>query len=232
MEFTNLPFKNSDVPAMQSARSDGAAATASSDFKSFLKLLTAQLRNQDPLSPLDSTQFVEQLASFSAVEQQIETNTRLKSLTDALAGSGLESAAQWIGKEVETAGGAAHFDGEPLRFAIPESAAGQQAEIVVSDSYGNIIYREATGQQRRNFVWNGETSDGVPAPVGDYAVAVNRYSDGSLVDSAPAQTIAKVVEARMEEDSVRLVLSSGLTIAPDAITAIRSLADEDSVDPS
>ena len=63
-----------------SSASKSSSAVESSDFKSFLSLLTAQLKNQDPLAPLEATQFVEQLASFSSVEQQIETNSLLEEL--------------------------------------------------------------------------------------------------------------------------------------------------------
>ena len=65
------------------AATDQSAAAAAADFETFLSLLTTQLRNQDPLKPLDSTEFVAQLASFSAVEQQINTNAKLDAITNA-----------------------------------------------------------------------------------------------------------------------------------------------------
>jgi flagellar basal-body rod modification protein FlgD len=69
----------------------GASNPVTADFQSFLRLLTAQLRNQDPLSPLDSTQFVAQLASFSTVEQLASANTRLDKIADRLDSDVLEN---------------------------------------------------------------------------------------------------------------------------------------------
>ena len=74
------------------------ANAASADLESFLTLLTAQLRNQDPLSPLDSTEFIAQLASFSSVEQQIGTNSRLDQIVDQAVNGDIASFANWIGK--------------------------------------------------------------------------------------------------------------------------------------
>ncbi|MEO1532985.1 MAG: flagellar hook capping FlgD N-terminal domain-containing protein, partial [Pseudomonadota bacterium] len=74
-------------------------STAASDFESFLTLLTAQLQNQDPLQPIDSTEFVAQLASFSTVEQLIGTNERLDALTQDVAAGDLAALAGWIGQE-------------------------------------------------------------------------------------------------------------------------------------
>ena len=72
----------------------------SNDFETFLTLLTAQMRNQDPLKPMDSTAFVAQLASFSTVEQQIETNAKLDKILDTFNASPSTQLAEWIGKEI------------------------------------------------------------------------------------------------------------------------------------
>ena len=79
-----------DAATAQTAQSFGSQASpqqsGSSDFTTFLKLLTAQLRNQDPLKPLDSTEFVAQLATFSSVEQQVKTNDTLATIQQLLGG--------------------------------------------------------------------------------------------------------------------------------------------------
>ena len=77
-----------------------AKPNGSSDFETFLTLLTAQMRNQDPLKPMDSTAFVAQLASFSTVEQQIETNAKLDKILDNFGASPSSQLTEWIGKEV------------------------------------------------------------------------------------------------------------------------------------
>ena len=83
----------SALSALSSTGTDDAATPpaagdvpASADFDAFLSLLTAQVRHQDPLAPLDSTQFVEQLATFSSLEQQVTTNEHLEAIAAMLAG--------------------------------------------------------------------------------------------------------------------------------------------------
>ena len=71
----------------------------SSDFNTFLKMLTTQLKNQDPLNPMDNSEYAVQLATFSGVEQQVKTNTLLESLGTQLGLSGLSTYAGWVGKD-------------------------------------------------------------------------------------------------------------------------------------
>ncbi len=209
-------------PSPIPSSTEESAATAASDFQSFLMLLTAQLRNQDPLSPLDSTQFVEQLASFSAVEQQIETNSKLEALAERLSVSAIDEASQWIGRDVETTSGAAHFEGAALSYLVPQGAPGTTTEIVVSDLAGNVVYSEQGDNQRREFTWTGDNGEGGVAPNGDYVVSINRYSEGELVEVAQPIAFTRVVQARFEENGVRLVLENGAVVSPSEIAALRS----------
>ncbi len=217
---------NSGLPPV-TQQSESSIASAASDFDTFLKLLTAQLRNQDPTSPIDSTQFVEQLASFSAVEQQIETNKRLETLAENLAVSGLEGATQWVGKEIEAVSNAARFQGEVLNFVIPESNAGDSTEITISDASGKVIYSEKTDNQRRQFSWNGENDDGGTVSNGDYIISVNRMTDGEVVDVSSALSLSRVLEARLDGSVVKLVLSNGGLINPGEITAVLDSVTQD-----
>ncbi|MFD1807768.1 flagellar hook capping FlgD N-terminal domain-containing protein [Gemmobacter lanyuensis] len=91
-----------DIPA--TAATPQAAATRSrgsltSDFDTFLTLMTTQLQHQDPLKPVDSTEYLSQLASFSTVEQQSYTNNLLETLIASFGGMGLSQAAAWVGRE-------------------------------------------------------------------------------------------------------------------------------------
>ena len=98
MDFSNVTSQvTNGVAARPEASEPDSASLLATDFSNFLNLLTAQLRAQDPLSPVDSTQFVEQLASFSTVEQQINTNTKLDQIASQLGGGELDTLAQWIG---------------------------------------------------------------------------------------------------------------------------------------
>lgn len=202
-------------------RAAKSAASAASDFQSFLRLLTAQLRHQDPLSPLDSTQFVEQLASFSSVEQQIETNRLLEELTGSFKNAGLETVTPWIGKTATVEATGVAFTGAPLTLAFPENAHGAPSEIVVRDANGNTVYRASVPAGAADFVWNGETIAGPPASSGKYVFVAN-YSNGEkTIASAPLLYSATVVEARLVDGAPRLVLDGGAIVDPAAVISVR-----------
>ena len=84
----------------QQSKTDAASTQLSKDFNEFLILLTTQLQNQDPLSPMDTTEFTNQLVAFAGVEQQINTNQKLDSLVSLGLGNALGSAQSYIGKEI------------------------------------------------------------------------------------------------------------------------------------
>jgi flagellar basal-body rod modification protein FlgD len=212
---------DSSAPVVKPADS-GAAASSASDFQSFLKLLTAQLRNQDPLSPIDSTQFIAQLASFSSVEQQVATNTKLDALVANLVGSNLENATQWIGKEVEIASNAARFDGEPLLFSVPESGVvGAQVAVEITDAGGSTVYTEALAAGATSFTWDGKTSSGGIASNDDYQVSINYSTEGVVAETKDPIVLARVTEARLVDSSVKLVLESGAVVDPAKVLAVR-----------
>ena len=95
------------------SRINAGSGMLASNFETFLTLLTSQLKNQDPLSPVDSNQFTAQLTQMAGVEQQLLTNDLLKSLVSAQGGGGLAGAANYIGKEATAAWSATKFtDGE------------------------------------------------------------------------------------------------------------------------
>lgn len=194
------------------------------DFQSFLSLLTAQLRNQDPLSPLDSTQFVEQLASFSGLEQQIETNSLLEEMVNASSVSELETATQWIGKEVDAPGGQLNFLGEPVELKIPSNPQGEPNEFVMRNATtGAIVYQGALSEGQSSLVFDGKRADGSTLPNGRYEVAVNYInSDGDISSKDPIMS-AKVNEARLIDGSMKLILDNGAAIEPDNIQAVREV---------
>jgi flagellar hook assembly protein FlgD len=122
------PLSNPPTAAPTSRKS----AAISSDFETFLKMLTVQMQNQDPLNPIDSTDYAVQLATFSGVEQQVRTNQILSELSELLGGSGLGQAAQWIGKDV-LAVAPASFAGDPLTIDIPAAVYARVSEVRASD---------------------------------------------------------------------------------------------------
>jgi hypothetical protein len=122
-------------------KTETEAGAATSDFQTFLQLLTAQLRNQDPLKPMESTEFVAQLASFSAVEQQVRTNDRLDRIAEMLSGGTPDGLAQWIGREVR-APVAANYQGVPVEVEVTPKEGADTAVLVVRNDFGQIVARK------------------------------------------------------------------------------------------
>lgn len=199
--------------------SQDASANAATDFETFLTLLTAQMRNQDPLQPMDSTEFVSQLASFSAVEQQIESNVRLDALIDAVAGGSGAGVAEWIGREVKVAA-AARYDEQPLELSVdpPEGAAA--AALVVYDDAGEVVGRLPIDPSADRLTWDGAITNGT-APPGVYRFEVD-YADGEgFFETRAVEVFSTVSEIRFEGGDPVLVLDSGAEAWPDAVTAVR-----------
>lgn len=165
------------VPPAQTGSGPGAAesrATLGQNFDTFLALLTAQVQNQDPLQPLDSTQFTDQLVQFSGVEQQIRTNQSLETLIGATRSNAGASLASYLGQEAEINRAEAGFSGEPVnwRYTLPREAA--SSVVTVTDLDGRVLYSQAgaVSQGVHDFVWSGELSAGGTASPGAYVVRV------------------------------------------------------------
>ena len=172
-----------------STASASAIATQqlTSDFDTFLQLLTAQVNNQDPLEPLDSTQFVEQLATFSALEQQINTNSQLETITGLLQGALGDESAALIGESARastlTVDG--NFAGIPI-----ETTGDQVGQLVVRDSVGNEVFRSSS--QSTNWSWDGTNNEGQPVAADTYSFQVVT-ADGTAVPAQAVGTIERVV---------------------------------------
>jgi flagellar basal-body rod modification protein FlgD len=197
------------------------------DFDAFLQLMTAQMRNQDPLEPLDGSEFVAQLAQFSGVEQQIRTNEKLDGLAAALTRSDAEIAMGFLGRTVETASGRAELiPGEPVAFAFETDGPMPELRAVVSDDDGNELHSfelSADGPGRHEVIWDGLDADGNQVPAGTYTIEVRLYDpEGQeIVGATPALVRSKVIEARLGgDDGGFLILNNGTEAALSDLTAI------------
>lgn len=172
----------------QTSSASRAGSKLADDFNTFLTLLTTQLQNQDPLEPLDSNQFTEQLVQFTAVEQSIETNQNLESLV-ALTQAGITgSAVGYIGQEVIAIGNTLELEeGGEIEWAYAMDQVAASSTLVVSDQTGKIVFT-APGELssgRHDFVWDGKDNAGNDLPAGLYSVEVTALdSAGSAIPVA------------------------------------------------
>ena len=167
----------------------GGMQQLTGNFNTFLTLLTTQLQNQDPLSPMDSSQFTQQLVEFSQVEQQIDTNNNLQSLISLGQANTLSSSASYLGKSVTitTGNGALQDSSCTWRYALGADAA--NTTLTVTDSTGKVVYTSPgeTSSGGHDFTWDGTDNAGNQLPDGVYKLSVAASaSDGSAVSSAIA----------------------------------------------
>jgi flagellar basal-body rod modification protein FlgD len=192
----------------------------SSDFDTWMTLLTAQLQNQDPFNPVDSTEYTAQLAQFSSVEQQVRTNDLLENLVTASNAADMATMANWIGKEVRVESDAA-FDGDPITLHVSPDPTATSSQLVVRNSNGQEINRLAVASDE--VVWNGRDADGKTAPVGTYSFEVESFDvNGDPTVTSAAQAYANVLEVQMADGALNLLLAGGLTVKATDVTSVRA----------
>jgi len=172
-------------------------ATFGKNFDTFLKLLTSQLQNQNPLSPMDTTQFTQQLVQFSSVEQAIKQNSNLETLISMQRNSQSANAVSYIGKEVDMSGdrvGLVNGEGK-ITYTLPETAS--RVLINIYDSSGKLVTRmEGRNDAGANIVkWDGRSDTGSQLADADYKVeisAMNATGGPIPVDKKVSGTVTAV----------------------------------------
>ncbi len=200
--------------------SDKTRAVLSSDFETFLKMLTTQMKYQDPLNPVESSEYATQLATFSSVEQQVLTNDLLKELGNALGGGALQQLGAWIGRDV-LAEAPVQFDGAPLVMRPVLEPGADSARLIVRDAAGAVVQRLPLDLSRSVVAWSGLDASGALFPTGIYRFTVESLSGSATLSSKPAQVYNPVIEVRRDGPSVLLTLSDGSEIDAETITSVR-----------
>ncbi|HVK91096.1 MAG TPA: flagellar hook capping FlgD N-terminal domain-containing protein, partial [Mycoplana sp.] len=185
-----------------------------------LTLLTTQMRNQDPLKPMESTEFVAQLATFSGVEQQVRSNDRLDAILSALTGGGTAGLAQWIGREVR-APGKADFAGEPVEVGVVPVDGADKAWLVVRNDFDQIVARLPVDPAAETVEWGGTDDMGTALPHGRYGFAIESYDGDTLLDTQAGTVFSTVSEIRVSDGQQVLVLEDGSRVTLVPVTAVR-----------
>jgi flagellar basal-body rod modification protein FlgD len=200
----------------------GAAANAlTGDFKTFVQLLTAQMENQDPLEPTSNTEFVAQLASFSAVEQQILTNDNLSSILGKLNLGQAGDIAGWIGKDVLVEGAQAVYSGSAVPLEMEPVAEADKAVLLVRNADGTVVGRIKVGPSESQLSWSGKDQTGKVLANGLYSFQVEASKDGVVIGTQDVKAFATVSEVRMGDDGVELIVTGGRSIKADSVSALR-----------
>ncbi|MFZ7091101.1 flagellar hook capping FlgD N-terminal domain-containing protein [Primorskyibacter sp. 2E233] len=205
-----------------SSEGENAAKTAlSSDFETFLRMLTVQVQNQDPLNPVDSTDYATQLATFSSVEQQVLTNDLLKDMATQLGGNGLQQAGQWIGMEA-LARAPVWFNDSPISIRPEYNENTDRAELLVRNSAGEVVQTFALDELPEDIVWTGTDEDGALLPVDVYSFQIEQYEGETLLETSTPLSYNRIVEVRADGSDVLVRLSDGTELPSSMVTGLRT----------
>jgi len=229
------------VTGTPSSAADSTASSLASltdNFQTFLSLLTTQLKNQDPLSPLDSNQFTQQLVQMSGVEQQIQSNALLKQIAGNT-GTGISTAVSMIGKDVRAVTDTAALNKGQANWVynLPSDASDLKLEIV--DSAGKVVHAEAPSDMKagdHTLSWNGKDLTGTQLPDGNYtlrvtatdqngaAIATTTYVDGVVtgVEQMNGQTMLTINGGQVSWDTVTSISNPAPAAAPSLLSTVTS----------
>ena len=182
----------------------------SSNFSTFLTLLTTQLKNQDPTSPMDSNAFTQQLVMYSQVEQQINTNDNLKSLISQGTSSAAAMTTGYLGKKVSIVNGNAPLIGGNANWTYNLSGPAVSSQIAITDTNGKTVYTAAgeMGAGNHSFAWNGKDTNGNQLSDGAYKLSVAAINAAGGTINTSVASAATVTQIDMTGEVPRLIIGS------------------------
>ena len=183
------------------------------NYDTFLKMMTTQIKNQDPLNPMSSDQLAVQLATFSGVEQQTKTNDLLAQLLGQNTLTGMGQVVGWVGKEARLAA--------PVTLSPHPAQAATKAVLVVTDQAGKQVSRTELPLGTSDYAWQGRDAQGTALPKGLYTLALESWQGDKVLDTSAVEHYGKITEIRSTADGVSALLPGGVEALVSAITAIR-----------
>ncbi|MFB2595561.1 flagellar hook capping FlgD N-terminal domain-containing protein [Paracoccus sp. p4-l81] len=198
----------------------GSKPKISSDFETFLKMLTTQMKNQDPMNPIESADYAVQLATFSGVEQQVRTNDLLEAMTASLGATGLGQLANWVGMDVRVAAPAYH-DGRSTSLMIEPKTGADKAVLVFTDANGRDLGRAEIAPVSGGLTWPAEVKTRQDWPPGVYGFRLESWDGDKKLGEDAVPVYARVTEAQIGKKGTELVLRGGIVIEASKVTAMR-----------
>ncbi|RMB34610.1 flagellar basal-body rod modification protein FlgD [Sphingomonas sp. PP-F2F-G114-C0414] len=194
--LNSLGIARTSTAAAKTATPSGSSNLGQSDF---LKLMTAQMQNQDPFNPVDNTQMVAQMAQISTTSGISEMNSTMKAIADKLGVTSTSEAMGYVGKTVLTAGTTAYGrTGGGIAGSVELAAAASGVNVTISDASGAALKTMALGPQAKGTIgydWDGKNAAGVDAGNGPFTISVAAQSGGAAVGAtnlvwAPVQSVS------------------------------------------
>lgn len=204
------------------AKSDSGKLSA--DMNTFLTLLTTQLKYQDPLKPMDTAEFTNQLVQYSNVEQSIQTNAKLEQLLSLNIANLGAQAVSYIGKTVQVLGDVMPLDGSKAKATYTLDKNVDSAIITVKDMDGKVVYSEQAKitSGTHEFTWDGKDADGNQLPDGAYQISVTtKVPNGETPAKVMTTVFGKVTGVASDENGVYVGLGDAVTASLGDILTIR-----------
>jgi flagellar basal-body rod modification protein FlgD len=214
------PINSTTSTATSSAAASSASSAASSSSATlgqdaFFKLLIAQLQNQDPLQPMDGTQFVTQLAQFTQVEQSVAQTQSLSSISAQLTGIQANDAVSLIGKQVTVSGQNFNFDGtDATTGSVTLSGAASNVSVSITDSTGKTIRTLSLGKESAGpltVTWDGRDNSGQLVAAGSYGFTVSAATSNGASVGVSQNVTGVVTKVTYSQGYAAVVLDSGIT---------------------
>ena len=191
----------------------------------FLTLLTTQLKNQDPTSPMDTSQFTSQLVSMSALEQQLTTNSNLNKLVTLASNNQTQLGLSYIGLNVSMVGNQFNYDPAKIStvgISYNLASASTKTTINIVDSTGKSVYSTSGSTKAGDgtLKWDGKETDGTTAPAGTYTAIVSASDANDKVVNVTTQVPGQVTGMQTDKDgTVNLVIGNTQVVPLSSITS-------------
>lgn len=200
------------------------ASSLSTSYNTFLTLLTTQLKNQDPTSPLDTNQFTQQLVQLTGVQQQLLSNQLLQQLvSQSGSGAGATSAVGLIGKTVTASSAQGTLSGGKVGWGYSLPSAAASATLSVANAAGTVVYSTSAPDLSAGahpFTWNGVDSAGRQLPDGGAYTLSVAASDAAGAAIAATPQITGVVSSVQTAGGQTVVRVGGSTAPVSSITSV------------
>ncbi|MDR1026036.1 MAG: hypothetical protein LBL47_01430 [Lactobacillus sp.] len=210
--------------ATNTTTTDSASSTLSADMNTFLTLLTTQLKYQDPLDPMDTAQFTQQLVMYSQVEQSIQTNTKLDNLLNLSVSNLGAQAVSYIGKTAQVLGDVMPLEDGKAKATYTLDKNVVSSTIYVKDMDGNIVYTESgnTVSGTHEFTWDGKDSSGIQLEDGAYQILVSaNVAAGESAANIITTIFGKVTGVASDDENIYIGLGNAVTAGLGDILTIR-----------
>ena len=210
--INNIPVYDRFAPPVPTTSNGTSAADLS---KNFLKMLTVQLQNQDPMNPMDNAAMTSQLAQLNQVDGINKLNTSVNSLVAQMQSANFMNLSSSVGKTALASGSQVYFSGQAVGMAAKLDAPAESLKAVIRDGSGQIVNQfdfGPTPSGTTDFIWDGGDDAGKQVMAGMYTLELTATDDQGRSTSPNSYVGAMVTSIGQEGSDMKVGLSDGRNI--------------------